>query len=68
MGRYCGFEGCWLGRGLLDRATDTIAARARSESLLQPSDVIAHMHMSHAPPPEPSRARNDLIGSGSVQG
>ena len=49
--------GCGLGRGLLDRAAGTIAARARSESLLRHSDVSTHMHMSHAPPPEPNGAR-----------
>ena len=37
-------DGCGLGRRLLDRAADIIAARARSEALLRHSDV----HMSHA--------------------
>ena len=50
-------DGCGLGRGLLDWAADIIAARARSESLIRHSDVFTHMHMSHAPPPEPNRAR-----------
>ena len=52
-----------LGRGLLDRAADIAAARERSESLLRypGSDVIAHMHTSHAPPPEPNRARIVLL-------
>ena len=50
-------DGCGLGRGLVDRAADFIAARARSESLLRHSDVSTHMRMSHAPPPEPNRAR-----------
>ena len=49
--------GCGLGRGQLDRACDITAARERSESLLRYSDVITHMHASHAPPPEPNRAR-----------
>ena len=38
-------------------AADIIAARARSESLLRHSDVSAHIHTSHAPPPEQHRAR-----------
>ena len=50
-------DGCGLGRGLLDRAADIIAARARSESLPRHSDASTHMHMSHAPAPEPNRAR-----------
>ena len=50
---------CGLERGLLDRADsdDITAARERSNSLLRYSDVITHTHTSHAPPPQPNRAR-----------
>ena len=41
----------------LDRAPDITAAQERSKSLLGYSDVITHMHTSHAPPPEPNWAR-----------
>ena len=48
MGRYGGAPTSVGWGGLLDRAADTIAAWARSESLLRYSDVSTHMHMSHA--------------------
>ena len=50
-------DGCVLRRGLLDRAADIIAARARSESLIRYSDVPTQKHMRHAPPQEPNRAQ-----------
>ena len=62
---WAGSDDCGLGRGLLYRAANIIAARARSESLLRYSDVTDHMHTNHAPLPETNGERNYLGDSES---
>ena len=61
MGRYGGAptaagwgEDCWTGPPI-----SSPPAGARSESLFRYSNLStsSHVHMSHAPPPEPNRAR-----------
>ena len=65
MGRYGGTPtapGCGpLGRGMPDRAADIIAARARSESLLQHSDVSVYSHAHESRPATGTEQGTDYL-------